>query len=69
MSIQFIEFNQEHHVKEGLSGVFHDHLNPVEAGKVCLVKVSLKVLLNMTCAQYWTWFLALKYLADVHNQT
>jgi hypothetical protein len=41
----------------------------VESGGIRWLKSAIHVLLDMTGAPAWTWFLAATYLADVHNHT
>ena len=63
------EFNREYLVKDEFSEVDNQQQNVVESGGICWLKAAMHVLLNMTGAPAWTWFLAATYLADVHNHT
>jgi hypothetical protein len=63
------DFNREHLVKDQFSEVDNQQQNVCESGGVRWMKAALHVLLDMTGAPVWTWFLAANYLADIHNHT
>ena len=63
------QFNREFIVKDEFSEVENQQQNTVETGGIRWLKSALHVLLDMTGAPAWTWYLAAMYLADVHNHT
>ena len=63
------DFNCEYLVRDEFSEVDNQQQNVVESGGIRWMKSAIHVLLDMTGAPAWTWFLAATYLADVHNHT
>ena len=69
-SNKVLDFNREHFlIKDEFSEVENQQQNVVESGGIRWLKSAIHVLLDMTGAPAWTWFLAATYLADVHNHT
>ena len=68
-SNKVLDFNREHLIRDEFSEVENQQQNVVESGGIRWLKSAIHVLLDMTGAPAWTWFLAATYLADVHNHT
>jgi hypothetical protein len=66
-SSKVLDFNREHLIKDEFSEVENQQQNVVERGGIRWLKSAIHVLLGMTGAPAWTWFLAATYLADVYN--
>jgi hypothetical protein len=54
-------------VQDQFSEPHHQHQNPVEGGAIKWLKAASHRLLDRTGAPDSAWYLALKYLADIHN--
>jgi hypothetical protein len=68
-SNRVLDFNREHLIKDEFLEVEDQQQNVVESGGIRWLKSAIHVLLDMTGAPAWIWFLAETYLADVHNHT
>ena len=62
-----LALNRQLLVKEQFSEVDNQQQNKVETGAIRWLKVATHILLDMTNAPDFAWFLALQYLATLHK--
>ena len=68
-SEKVLAFHREYLIKDEFSEVNNQQQNVVETGGIRWLKSATHVLLDMTNAPAFAWFLAVLYLADIHNIT
>ena len=68
-SAKVLKFNWTYLVRDEFSEVDNQQQNFVETGGIYWLKMALYVLLDVTGTPAWAWFLAICYLAEIHNQT
>src|SRR5688572_21909453 len=66
-SEQVVDINREFMIKDQFTEPYHPQQNPVETGAIRYLKSQVQVLLDNTGAPDSTWYLAVQYVADVHN--
>src|SRR5687768_6357312 len=66
-SEQVIDINREYMVKDEFTEPYHPQQNPVETSAIRYLKSQVQFLLDTTGAPDSAWFLAVQYVADVHN--
>jgi len=64
---QVIDINREYMIKDEFTEPYHPQQNPVETSAIRYLKSQVQVLLDTTGAPDSAWFLAVQYVADVHN--
>ncbi|HYX14539.1 MAG TPA: hypothetical protein VE944_09245, partial [Nostoc sp.] len=64
---QVIDINREYMIKDEYTEPYHPQQNPVETSAIRYLKNQVQVLLDTTGAPDTAWYLAVQYIADVHN--
>jgi hypothetical protein len=63
------DIDRELFLKDEFLEAYHQHQNPVESRAINWLKCALHALLDKTGTPDSAWYLAIKYLADIHNIT
>src|SRR5687767_5018070 len=61
------EINREYMIKDQFTEPYHPQQNPVESNAIRYLKNQIHVLLDRTGAPDTAWYIAAKYVADIHN--
>ena len=62
-----MEINREYMIKDQLTEPYHPQQNPVESNAIRYLKGQIHILLDITGAPDSLWYMAAKYVADIHN--
>ena len=66
-SEEVTNINRDYMIKDQFTEPYHPQQNPVESSAIRYLKSHVQLLLDNTGAPDSAWYLAVQYVADIHN--